>query len=392
MIRGYLESVGNRSAIGWALDDGAPGAPLMVRLLLGGQVLAQSSMTMFRPDLRQWGGGGVHGFSAEFALPLMDGELAAVTAEAARAGGAAWHPLQRLPGESAPPAGTLAAAGRLGREFAGAAWSEDPARPPLAAEDCFPVFVTGSVRTATSALTWALMRATRYKGFAEGHVIDLAAALSAAVRVHLEEKHRFLPAEAVTEFHLYHFPAARLEAAVQQLLRRLAAGFATPFWIDKTPSHEMLLSVPLVARAWPNGRFVFMRRRGVENVMSRLRKFPTARFEPSCRRWAQIMAEWRRVRATIPDRWVEIEQRDLLTDPDGTAGRVGALLGLPAIETAALAAELRVQRPEVTDPAARVVADLSETGWTAEMIETFGRICGPEMAEYGYTYDSRYRE
>ncbi|MBV8359408.1 MAG: sulfotransferase [Deltaproteobacteria bacterium] len=386
MIRGFLEYVSPAQVIGWTLDDHDLNAPITIRVLLGNQLLGQCERTIFRPDLGEFGAG-LHGFVLEFSSPLMEGELAEVVVEAARTGSTEWCPLPRLQPTEMQSASLQRASPAFDTH-----WSDDPIRARLTDEDCFPVFVTGSVRSGTSAVAWALMRATRYKGFAEGHVIDMAAALIAAVQSHLDEKHRFLPAASVVDFHLMRYPVTRVDAEVQRLLRRLAGGFTTPFWIDKTPSHEMILSIPIVARAWPNARFIFMKRRGLENVISQLRKFPADSFDRDCRRWADVMADWRKIRSAVPGKFVELEQRTLLHDPDGSALRVGTLLELPAIEVEALGEQLRILRPETTDPSAHVVSDVAETGWSSEMIETFHRICGPEMEAYGYTYDVRYSQ
>jgi hypothetical protein len=152
----------------------------------------------------------------------------------------------------------------------------------------------------------------------------------------------------------------------------------------------MVQSVPILAETWPNARFVYMKRRGIENLMSRLRKFPGISFEGQCLDWAAIMSDWRKSRPSIPGRFVEIEQRSLLHDPAGAATMVGALIGLGAPEIAALGAWLSGERAEMTDPTARIMADIAETGWSAEMIETFGAICGAEMQAYGYTWDAGY--
>jgi hypothetical protein len=177
---------------------------------------------------------------------------------------------------------------------------------------------------------------------------------------------------------------------LQLLLRVAADGYKTRFWIDKTPTRDMVQSVPVLAETWPKARFVFMKRRGLENLMSRLRKFPAIGFEAHCVDWAAIMYDWRKVRSSVPGKFVEIEQRSLLLDPVGWAERVGAVIGLDEAEIRALGARLSSERAEMTDPTAQIFADISETGWSAEMIEMFRATCGPEMDAYGYTYDGRY--
>jgi hypothetical protein len=154
----------------------------------------------------------------------------------------------------------------------------------------------------------------------------------------------------------------------------------------------MILSVPIVARAWPSGRFIFLKRRGIENVSSQMRKFPMSSFDQNCRRWAQVMAGWRQIRSAIPGKFLELEQRALLHNPHGSALRVGTLLDLSTIEIDGLGTQLCILRPEVTDSPERIVSGMNESGWSSEMIETFYRICGAEMDAYGYTYDARYSQ
>jgi hypothetical protein len=393
VIRGYLEGYSADSAYGWALDDADPKVRLAIRMLLGSRVIAWAETGLPREDLQALGGGN-NGFAIDFPVPLSDEEVTVVAAEAAPLGTDRWQVLPRLDLLVATPGGAVSPAPEVGIASGApdrdAHWSDDPGRSGRNAQDSLPVFITGSARSGTSTVFAALVAATRYRGFYEGHVLDLAAGLTAAIEAHLAEKRAILPDEAVADFHLGRYSRDRFAVPVRALLRELAAGYTTAFWVDKTPYIEMVRSVPVLAQTWPEARFVFMMRRGIENVMSRLRKFEMASFEGSCRRWAQIMTEWRRVRASIPGRFVEVEQRTLFDDPEGTARRVGELLQLNGREIAGLAAQMASLRIEVTDPAARVVADIAETGWSDEMIATFRRMCGPEMEAYGYTYDAAY--
>jgi hypothetical protein len=393
VIRGYLETFSADSAQGWAVDEAAPTARLVVRMLLGSRVIAHGETIELREDLQIWGGG-AHGFSIDFPAPLSEEESTVVVAEVALPGSDQWQVLPRFAGYPAaaeevvsPPTDVALPVAASDRH---AHWSDDPRRTYENAGDSLPVFITGSVRSGTSALFAALVAATRYRGFYEGHVLDLGARLVAAIDAHLSEKHDFLPDAAIADFHLGRYRRDRFEASVRALLRQLAAGYTTAFWVDKTPSIEMVRSVPLLAQTWPGARFIFMMRRGIENVMSRLRKFETTSFGWSCQRWALIMEEWRRIRPAIPGRFIELDQRSLLDDPQQAARQVGTLLQLDDGEIAGLADGLFKMRIEVTDPA-EPIADFAETGWSDEMIGTFRRICGPEMEAYGYSYDKSYR-
>jgi hypothetical protein len=269
-------------------------------------------------------------------------------------------------------------------------WSDVAGSRPLESVESRPVFVLGAARSGTSALCVALEKGTRYKGFPEGQVLDVAIRLVNAVNAHFEKKEQWISPKEIAAYHLGQMGHARFQAETIELLRRLAAGYTTPFWFDKTPTYEMTASVPIIAQAWPNGRFIFMKRRGLENICSRMRKFPGRKFSGQCRNWAEIMSAWRTVRETVPDRFLEIDQRTMLDDPGSTAARVGRLLDLEPAEVEAFAAVLRRERPEATVSSASIVGDVSDLGWSAEQIEMFRRVCGAEMDAYGYTYDAQY--
>jgi hypothetical protein len=273
--------------------------------------------------------------------------------------------------------------------MAPAFWCDDP----VAGENvrARPLFILGSVRTGTTAICEALTKGTRYKGFPEGHVLDLAIRLMGAVHTHFDFRERWIPPAISAHFQVGRFNRFYFTQEIIALLRRTAAGYTTPYWYDKTPTYQMVASVPYLAEAFPEGRFLFMKRRGLETLSSRMRRFPNSVFEAICRDWRLIMAGWRAVRGTVEGRCLEIDQLDMKREPAVTARATGSLLGCDAAETAALAATIRDASPEVTDPSSTVIGDLSSLGWTEEQIEHFRTTCGPEMEAYGYTYDARYR-
>jgi hypothetical protein len=398
MIRGYWDSAKGGSIGGWAFDDSDPGIRLMVRARLGADELGRTVANIPRADLRErWGRtDGAHGFSLALKSSLTEAQLTAFRAEAARPGSADWLPLpHHNPGQPRDPQlgpMGIAPSGNARQWANDGFWSDRAAQPQPGGKDAFPVFVIGAARSGTSALFAALIETTRYRGFVEGHVLDVAARMIADLNAHLAEKRQALPASDMAAYHLGQNADALLRAGMRELLRCAAAGYSTPFWVDKTPSREMTQSVPMLAETWPNARFIFMKRRALENVMSRRRKFPDHPFVVFCRDWAEIMSEWRSVRTSIPERFIELEQRTLLGDPAGVAARVGGFLALDGAEIAALTTRLGSLRTEVTDPSARTITDISNTGWSEEMVEIFRAVCGAEMAAYGYTWDERYAE
>jgi hypothetical protein len=128
----------------------------------------------------------------------------------------------------------------------------------------------------------------------------------------------------------------------------------------------------------------------LENLRSRIRKFPKAGFLEGCKDWNIVMSGWRLMRDSVPDRFIELDQRILAENPPSAANAVGGLLALDSHEIDAFAAILRNDRPESTGQSSTFVADISELGWSADQIETFRQTCGAEMEAYGYTYDATY--
>jgi hypothetical protein len=66
------------------------------------------------------------------------------------------------------------------------------------------------------------------------------------------------------------------------------------------------------------------------------------------------------------------------------------MIGLDGPESEALGAWFGDRCAQAADATVRTSADLGETGWSAEMIETFRAICSAEMDAYGYNWGASY--
>jgi hypothetical protein len=133
-----------------------------------------------------------------------------------------------------------------------------------------------------------------------------------------------------------------------------------------------------------------MKRRAIENIMSRMTKFPTLDFDNHCRDWTEAMQIWTQVRASLAGAAVEVDQLFLATEPDRTAEALSRLLILQPREVASLAQALRLDRPERTAERFGVAESLAELPWLPEQHNSFWRICGPMMEAYGYSDDAKY--
>jgi hypothetical protein len=256
-----------------------------------------------------------------------------------------------------------------------------PAAEVFCYPEAIPTFILGSVRSGTSAMLHALREGAGIRGFNEGVLAHLMPVLLEAVDIH----YRTFIQKPTTM--LGSVPREFIEAGIKNLFARAYMETMGPGrWLDKTPGGpRMVNACPTLLEIFPAAKFIFCRRRGIENVLSRQRKYPDRALDVHCNGWAKTMEAWIAVRPALADRAVEVDQRDMATRPEAVAEAVSALIGLSQAESEGLLRVLRDHRPEQTRPAQDETAiSLSDTGWSQEEQETFRRICGPMMQAFGY--------
>jgi hypothetical protein len=363
MQTGFFSVISPQEVRGWAYDPSRPHEHVAVEVSCGGRVLGETKANLYRPDLEAAGiGNGDHGFVLYCDTPLGSGEIDSVSVTSAMLG----RPLQRLTRESNLP--------------------PQPAQPlvdwPHSKTDPthHPVFILGSARSGTSAVTLALLTATRYKGYGEGHFFDVLAPLTVALYRYLpsntEERNRLTTLSRLAPDFVHDGLSAIMITAAHHL-------FPDGYWLDKTPNTNMIHLAPRLLQIWPNAKFVFMKRRGVDNVASRLRKFPYD-FARNCREWAAAMEAWLSVRASLADSSIELDQATVALQPDLAADELATLLSLPPIERKRIEHLLATERVQQTGNATAGPTPLHEMGWRPDWVEAFRQICGPMMTAFGY--------
>ncbi len=252
----------------------------------------------------------------------------------------------------------------------------------------YPVFIVGSPRSGTSILVGSLLRAG-YFGFNEGNFLPVIREIQRVVDRHFQifgRANNKVLASCVDQ--------AALKTRLEDVVLAAAADLNTKTpWVDKTGNPEMIELIPVLLRTWPQARFIFAKRRALENITSRLLKFPNLNFEYHCQDWARNMAAWRRIKEQLPGlAAIEVDQRDISIAPAMVAEHIARLLQMTPQQGAVLLQTFTGERPQQTAPGtADRVLSLDELPWDAAQREVFHRVCDPEMHAEGYTTDATYR-
>ena len=250
-----------------------------------------------------------------------------------------------------------------------------------------PVFIVGSPRSGTSALV-DVLRHGGYNGFLEGNFLSLLQGVDQLIEQHYKwypsDNKRVLLSN-VDKNDLKRQLFERFQTIVNSLNPQAP-------WFDKTGNPEMTMAIPIVRELWPSAAFIFAKRRGIENVISRLTKFPGHSFDYHCANWAKNMSVWRTIRGQIPaDSFFEMEQRKVVRHPKAAARELGVFLGMSEAAMTAVANVMDTHRPQETTKGSAIrTVSLEGAGWSEEQIDIFLKHCETEMKEFGYTLDERY--
>lgn len=261
--------------------------------------------------------------------------------------------------------------------------------PPSSSE---PIFVLGSVRSGTSAIGQALTRGAGIPGHDEGHVTTLLqVALSAVDRVVTNYP------SAGGSYLIQSFDAAGFKTHIRNYFAAFFAQHCPPGrWADKSPDDfegaPAIRAAPVLLELFPKARFVYCQRRGIENVLSRVSKFPQVPFWYHCRSWATTVSAWHETRAKLGERWIEVRQERMALEPAKVAAELAQFLGLDETQRAGLQRSLAVDRPEQSRPAGEAhELTMEEAGWDPGLQGVFVQECADAMRLAGYTMEGMAR-
>ncbi|MCA9837913.1 MAG: sulfotransferase [Trueperaceae bacterium] len=250
------------------------------------------------------------------------------------------------------------------------------------------VFVVGSPRSGTSILGNTLSDVLMGENqFGESHVLTLMHEL----QLKIDEYYKGTPASHLNFHMLSEYNRYLLIAQLQNVFKLQYAGIArNGSFVDKTPGIPMLNALPIIVQMWPQAKIVFAKRRGIENIVSRMRKFKDVGFENHCRQWSNTMLLWQSLSSELPNR-IEIDQYDIQQEPKTVAKALKDFLGLDLYKESQIAKSFMHNRPESTSkPTDLAALDLFRIEWTDQQKELFKMLCNQAMQIYNYSDDSSY--
>jgi len=336
---GRVETLSTEFVSGWAAVQRSR-ARAFVYAMLEGEVIGSGAATIARPDLekaRQERRLDAYAFMLPFERPLEARAVASV--EVFVVGDP--RPLPRA------------------------------RQPKIDRAPTLRLFLMGSPRSGTSQLGSTLTTVLGLPWLGEGHGAPLFARAADALSGDRAGENGLVRHLARENFR---------QIAIQAARSAYFHMHGSASFVDKTPGVKMIAAAPFLLECFPDSRFIFLRRNPVANIRSRIAKFG-GDFEDHCRDWAAAMNEWLRVRALLPH-YLEIQQEEMLEASDRVARELADYIGASA-SAEDICASLKTERLEHTGAGAGAT-DRLQTGWTAEQLRAFDRLCGPAMRAFGY--------
>jgi hypothetical protein len=251
--------------------------------------------------------------------------------------------------------------------------------------------IVGAPRSGTSALGAGLRKASKFKGHGESHVAPLLQQIVAMSSEHFT----FTTASKNRGTLAYDITATHIESELLEAFRRIHRSFyGEQFFIYKTPGIPMIKALPALMRAYPQAKVIFCKRRGIENVRSRVKKFPKVEFSTHCQQWGKTFENWRKAQKEISSMlghhlWeLEVEQFELASAPEIPVASIAAHLSFNEKQRVDMLDFIRSKRPQSSF--IKGATSLTGTGWNDAQIAVFKKICGKEMQKQGYSYTEDY--
>jgi Sulfotransferase family len=219
-----------------------------------------------------------------------------------------------------------------------------------------PILIVGSPRSGTTALALGLT-AAGISGFSEGHFLRMFARIEQTIAQYYKDE----AANNVPGTLLNAIPIGHIVESYRRTARSITDAIHNDkIWFDKTAHGGMVGSLPFFKSLWPQAKIIYAKRRPIENLESRLKKFNHMSFANHCQDLKYIFQTWATMRHRIDD-WLEVDQYDLFCEPIETTKVISKFLHLEPGAERAFCETIANTRPErtTTSYAPRKFSELS---------------------------------
>jgi len=256
------------------------------------------------------------------------------------------------------------------------------------------LLIVGSPRSGTSALGKACRKALKAEAHGESHVIEGVSKALKDTEIFFEDS----ITAGINGNLVNSVPKTVLLAEHLNMLRNIyKLYYGDIIHLDKTPGIPMLHSLPFAFMAWPNAKVIFCKRRAMENIQSRLIKFPKVNFFQHAKQWKQSFITWRQSRQKITqllkrnDWFVEVDQYDMAVSAEKVCIELGKFLRLTKSEEKRLLLQLSsTDRPEQTSTLTLKAKSLQDFNWSESQLDELRKCCDKEMIMQNYSYSDTY--
>lgn len=254
-----------------------------------------------------------------------------------------------------------------------------------------PIFILGNPRSGSTAMSFCLRKILGIQGYAEGHFLKYITRykkLTNEIFDNLKEseKNKNVAIGNINQEILFNNILYAFKNTYESLF-----DISQKYWVDKTPES---LPVHEILSIWPNSKFIFLKRRSLENISSRIIKWPHASFEIHCKSWSKFMMDWYNLDKSQLNNFIEIEHYDMLFNTDKMVKSIINLLPEYSSHEEKIinffstnivkagGAWQSNQKPKILD--------IETIEWTKEQKKTHSKICAETLDLYNYSLDKNY--
>ncbi|MGQ0672768.1 MAG: sulfotransferase [Hyphomicrobium sp.] len=245
------------------------------------------------------------------------------------------------------------------------------------------IFIVGAPRSGTTKMAQALRKSLDYPHIGEGHWLTLFRDIADTFDAHAQ---KYADAYSIDQNWIASYNRPQHLRAIARLFIR--DRIENDIVIDKTPGRLNMMGYIRYQKLVPNCKAIVMTRRGIENVASRLRKWPSISFQQHCQSWADDIETSLKVMSQ-GGKSVRIDQHQIAHEPNRVCEIISGFLKLEDEQSKNLRLRLAGANPEVTQADYRPL-NLESSGWGANEIAIFRDICSKSMANAGYSFDQTY--